>query len=129
MRTWISEGRVSADSLVWREGWRDWQEAKEVLPQLSGNRPAEIGILSPQVAGATTPVLPAAIPAKSSKAMQLTVIGLLVLAVIVLSAVFVWIVVLQSDESAEPAAAPSPAAAVALPPILPQTLPCKYAFN
>ena len=38
MRTWISEGRVSADSLVWREGWRDWQEAGAVFPKLPGNQ-------------------------------------------------------------------------------------------
>lgn len=35
MRAWISEGRVTPDSLVWREGWRDWQEAQSVLPQFS----------------------------------------------------------------------------------------------
>ena len=34
MRQWISEGRVSADSLVWREGWSDWQSAGGVFPQL-----------------------------------------------------------------------------------------------
>jgi hypothetical protein len=34
MRTWLAEGRVSADSLVWREGWRDWREAGELFPQL-----------------------------------------------------------------------------------------------
>ena len=36
MRSWIQEGRVSADSLVWREGWPDWREAQIVFPQLSG---------------------------------------------------------------------------------------------
>ena len=35
MRGWIDEGRVSADSLVWREGWRDWKEAAEIFPQLA----------------------------------------------------------------------------------------------
>lgn len=35
MRGWIAEGRVSADTFVWREGWRDWLEAGEVFPQLS----------------------------------------------------------------------------------------------
>jgi len=35
MRAWISEGRVTPDSLVWREGWRDWQEAQSVLPQFN----------------------------------------------------------------------------------------------
>ena len=46
MRGWLAEGHVSADSLVWREGWRDWQEAGKVFPLpreradgLSGNRP------------------------------------------------------------------------------------------
>jgi hypothetical protein len=34
MRTWIAEGRVTADSLVWREGWDDWAEASTVLPHL-----------------------------------------------------------------------------------------------
>lgn len=34
MKTWIAEGRVTADSLVWREGWDDWAEASTVLPHL-----------------------------------------------------------------------------------------------
>jgi len=35
MRIWLAEGRVTADTLVWREGWRDWQQAGNVLSQLS----------------------------------------------------------------------------------------------
>ncbi len=38
MRTWIKEGRVTADSLVWREGWRDWTEAVSVFPKLALRR-------------------------------------------------------------------------------------------
>jgi hypothetical protein len=34
MRKWITEGRVSADSLVWREGWDDWLTASNVFPSL-----------------------------------------------------------------------------------------------
>jgi hypothetical protein len=34
MRAWIADGRVSADSLVWREGWRDWQVGSDVFAQL-----------------------------------------------------------------------------------------------
>ena len=34
MRTWLAEGRVGTDTLVWREGWRDWREAGDVFPQL-----------------------------------------------------------------------------------------------
>lgn len=33
MRAWLAEGRITPDSLVWREGWRDWKEAVEVFPE------------------------------------------------------------------------------------------------
>jgi len=48
MRKWIAEGRVSSDSLVWREGWTDWQNAGKLFPalQAASGRP-------------TTPALPA----------------------------------------------------------------------
>lgn len=35
-RTWIQEGRVATDSLVWQEGWDDWKQAGEIFPQLAG---------------------------------------------------------------------------------------------
>jgi hypothetical protein len=35
MRRWITEGRVAADSLVWREGWPDWKPAPDVFPSLA----------------------------------------------------------------------------------------------
>jgi len=51
MRSWLAEGRVTADSLVWREGWRDWQEADNVFPQLSPQQIApEIAAEIPQPA-------------------------------------------------------------------------------
>jgi hypothetical protein len=34
MRKWIAEGRVSSDSLVWREGWTDWQSAGKLFPAI-----------------------------------------------------------------------------------------------
>ncbi len=34
MRKWVGEGRVSQDSLVWREGWNDWRTAGQVFPGL-----------------------------------------------------------------------------------------------
>jgi hypothetical protein len=37
MRRWLEEGRVSADSLVWREGWPDWKPAGPVFPGLGAN--------------------------------------------------------------------------------------------
>ena len=36
MRRWIAEGRVSGDSLVWREGWTDWRNAAQLFPSLGG---------------------------------------------------------------------------------------------
>ena len=38
MRSWIGEGRVASDTLVWREGWREWRDAGNVFPQLSPNQ-------------------------------------------------------------------------------------------
>lgn len=43
LRKWISEGRVSADSLVWREGWDDWLNAADVFPNLLGGGPPSVG--------------------------------------------------------------------------------------
>lgn len=36
MRKWVSEGRVSGDSLVWREGFPEWQTAGQLFPSLAG---------------------------------------------------------------------------------------------
>lgn len=37
MRTWLAEGRIAAETLVWHEGWRDWRDAGDVFPQLSSS--------------------------------------------------------------------------------------------
>jgi hypothetical protein len=52
MRRWLSEGRVSSDSLVWREGWTDWQHAGKLFPALenAGQLPAP----APEPAVSTT---------------------------------------------------------------------------
>ena len=34
MQTWLAEGRVGADSLVWCEGWDRWKQAGQVFPTL-----------------------------------------------------------------------------------------------
>lgn len=34
VRIWLHESRITPDSYVWREGWRDWQLARDVFPQL-----------------------------------------------------------------------------------------------
>lgn len=42
-RGWITEGRVSSDSLVWRDGWPDWRAAGEVFDGLTVARSANAG--------------------------------------------------------------------------------------
>ena len=58
MRKWIAEGRVSSDSLVWREGWTDWQNAGKLFPtlQAAGSAPAS-PIVTPAVS-TTVPLSP-----------------------------------------------------------------------
>ena len=31
MKSWLSEGRVGRDSLVWREGWEEWESAEKIF--------------------------------------------------------------------------------------------------
>jgi hypothetical protein len=36
---WITEGRVAASSLVWRDGWPQWRTATEAFPELTKHLP------------------------------------------------------------------------------------------
>ena len=50
MLKWIDEGRVSEDSLVWREGWADWKKASEAIPSMAPDSgPAASGAESEMV--------------------------------------------------------------------------------
>jgi len=40
MRKWVAEGRVSGDSLVWREGFAEWKPAGQLFPSLAGAGPS-----------------------------------------------------------------------------------------
>jgi hypothetical protein len=91
MRSWLTEGRIGADSLVWREGWRDWQTATSVFPQLSPNQPA-LGL----DAAASDPVVapvPASSPPSSrrqrTRNTRIIVIGSLALIVAVLAVILI----------------------------------------
>lgn len=94
MRTWIDEGRVSADSLVWREGWRDWRVAGEVFPQLGGStNEFGVNVLGDSKAG--TAVGGRTHPPRSRRQETLRQVGIitsLVLALGLLVGVFVWVV-------------------------------------
>jgi hypothetical protein len=39
LKEWIKEGRVASTSLLWRDGWAQWRDASDVLPDLSKHLP------------------------------------------------------------------------------------------
>ncbi len=44
VRTWIAENRITADTYVWREGWRDWQLARDVFPEVLAKALPEVPV-------------------------------------------------------------------------------------
>lgn len=97
MRKWITEGRVSADSLVWREGWDDWLTATDVFPSLGSVSMPPVPAPAP---GAFAPASPAPThsssslrprrPNSSAKAISIVVVlGLFVVALLV-ALIVVW---------------------------------------
>ena len=94
MRAWIAEGRISPDSLVWREGWRDWKGASDTFPQLGAGE-AKLGLEA--IASAPTASTRGAgggyrrLSRRRSTGLNVAIITVLILAVIVLIGVFVWV--------------------------------------
>jgi hypothetical protein len=56
MRKWIGEGRISADSMVWREGWDDWRSGGDVFPYLRTAAAAPAHVPAPVAYAPSTPV-------------------------------------------------------------------------
>jgi len=50
MRQWLAEGRITADSLVWRDGWADWKPAGSIFPGLNAARPMAPAGMAPGMA-------------------------------------------------------------------------------
>jgi hypothetical protein len=94
MRGWLEEGRVSPDSLVWREGWRDWQPGAQVFAQLGGGpfEPELGAIADGNATSANRNPGASRRPSRSrSTALNALILAVLVLAVIVLLVVFIWV--------------------------------------
>ncbi|QDT09176.1 DUF4339 domain-containing protein [Planctomycetes bacterium K23_9] len=66
LRQWISEGRVASTALLWRDGWPQWREASEALPELAAQFPdvAAKGTTSDANGSATAKTLPVAVSAQ-----------------------------------------------------------------
>jgi hypothetical protein len=47
---WIAEGRVSADSWVWRNGWADWKAGGEAIREFNSRPPAATAPSAPPIA-------------------------------------------------------------------------------
>jgi len=113
MRTWLAEGRISADTLVWREGWRDWQSAGSVFPQLAA-APA-FPVLQSTFSPGSLPTYGAG-TRRRSRSVQLLIVVVLIIVVLASAAVFLW-VLLQGDTtggSGRPATGPGGAGRVAM---------------
>jgi hypothetical protein len=91
MRKWLGEGRVSPDSLVWREGWQDWRTATEVFPSLGAmvTPPMPVPVTPATYAASGTPAYSAGPvrPKRRNSAVMavtiVTVLGLLCIALFV----------------------------------------------
>lgn len=45
LKSWIVEGRVARNALLWRDGWPQWREASEAMPQIADSLPGGSGEL------------------------------------------------------------------------------------
>ena len=93
MRKWIAEGRVSSDSLVWREGWTDWQSAGKLFPSLQSVSAAATA--SPAPTGVTRAARTVSrYQAKKSGGNSTAIALLIFLAIVCVALVAVLLVVL-----------------------------------
>jgi hypothetical protein len=100
MRKWVGEGRVTSDSLVWREGWPDWRPAAKVFPDL-GSKSSPSGEIGPVVSETTRrPVRPIR---KSSSGQGVAIV--ITLGVVCLGLFVALLYVLMSNSGT---AAPTP---------------------
>lgn len=44
LKNWIAEGRVAKNALLWRDGWAQWREASEALPEISETLPGGVNL-------------------------------------------------------------------------------------
>jgi hypothetical protein len=95
MRKWIEEGRVSEDSLVWREGWADWQKACEAIPSLAPADSVQAQTATQAVASRTAGSAATAHRSRRRKNSQLALVSVIMLVLVSLALLVTLIVKLQ----------------------------------
>ena len=89
MLKWLGDGRVTNDSLVWREGWPDWRNAAQVFPNLQApgaNPPAAISVAPEAPRRVLRPAR------KSSSSFGIAVVVILTLVAVTLAAALIYVV-------------------------------------
>jgi len=43
LQEWIIQGRVAASALLWRDGWPQWRDASDALPEMAASLPGAMG--------------------------------------------------------------------------------------
>ena len=99
MRSWLEEGRISSDSMVWCEGWPDWVGAVTIFPQLGPALAPKTATGKPgimPVSDGPPPLSPARPGQRSrNKTTQAFTLTALILTVIVLVVIFWAVISLQ----------------------------------
>ncbi len=99
MRKWIAEGRVSGDSLVWREGWVDWRNAAQLFPSLAGGGAAAVPAAGPVLAAPQTARTASRYAARKKGGSGVAIAALIGLVLVCLVLVGVLVVVLTQQGS------------------------------
>lgn len=119
MRKWVAEGRVSGDSLVWREGFPEWKSAGQLFPSLAG-----VGAPAPAAGPPPPPADAVSIPTVTRTTKKLSVyearksqgngmaIAILVLLGIICVALVIGLVFVLSQGLGDSKESPKKAAAV-----------------
>lgn len=99
MQGWLDEGRVGPDSLVWREGWRDWREATNVFPRFgAGEAEGDVIAAEPLSVTGERALRQRMASRRRSNTASMGIIAGLIVAVIVLAVVFVLVLLREPAE-------------------------------
>ena len=103
MRRWLAEGRVSADSMVWREGWADWKLAGPVFPSLEAVPSSAKSVAVNSAPSFLVPgdeeqdiSKPVVAPARRVAVKKKSIAPLIILGLLIVALVIVTVVIVQS---------------------------------